>query len=78
MYASAYVSIRQHTSAYEAAHVILHLCIQRYIHRKICMRQHTLAYVSIRQHTKLRTLYFTCIYKDIYIYISYICLHIYT
>jgi hypothetical protein len=49
----AYVSIRQHTSAYVSIRqlfkrvlVQLHRCRHR-----ACIRQHTSAYVSVRQHT---------------------------
>jgi hypothetical protein len=45
----AYVSIRQHTSAYVVDHALVdHVYI--YI-RSVSIRQHTSAYVSIRQHT---------------------------
>jgi hypothetical protein len=46
----AYVSIRQHTSAYKLCESVLVCCI---LHTSayVSIRQHTSAYVSIRQHT---------------------------
>jgi hypothetical protein len=49
---SAYVSIRQHTSAY--------VSIRQHTSAHVSIRQHTSAHVSIRQHTSL-TLKYTAV-----------------
>jgi hypothetical protein len=54
MHTSAYVSIRQHTSAYATINLCWRQATARCSlpqHAYVSIRQHTSAYVSIRQHT---------------------------
>jgi hypothetical protein len=79
---SAYVSMRQHTSALEARAAGLapvNGSIRQHMSAYVSIRQHTSAYISIRQHTsalKAKAPLHLNIYIYIYIYIhTYI--HIY-